>query len=299
MEKKMLWKRVLIILACVAGGLVAVAIVLGVLNAVVADGAWTFGWTDYRYDETDYEIGNGSIPYGEISQIEIDWIDGMVCIEACKDDYISLSEEADGELHDSVKLRWCVSEDGTLSVKYRKSAYYFGTGNENRNKQLVVRIPERLFDGMQRIELSVASSNVMVKNVKAKSFDLETNSGNFIAEGCEFNAFSAETVSGAVVYNGVLHNSFEADSKSGSILLIADACPAEVEIETASAAVKLQFLKDISMTVNWTTKSGKLTSDISLSEKNGAYVAGEGSARVSVQTVSGDCIITEKEAQAD
>ncbi|MBQ8214479.1 MAG: DUF4097 family beta strand repeat protein [Clostridia bacterium] len=296
MKNTKLLKRILIITASVAGGLIAVAVLLGVLNAVVADGKWTFGWNDYRYDETGYEIGSATVPYDTVTRIEIDWIDGMVTLQSCQDSYISITEQSEDELHESVKLRWRVSDNGkTLSIKYRKSSYYFNMSAEDRNKVLTVRIPETLLEKMEDIELSVVSSNIMLENIKAESFSLETVSGNFIAEECDMLAFSAETVSGAVVYNGTLHNSFEADSTSGSILLMGDICPAEVDIETVSADIKLCFPKDVSMTLDWETASGKLSSDIAMTQSGESYIAGGGTSRVNAESVSGNLNIKVKE----
>jgi hypothetical protein len=296
METKKRWKRILIITASIVGGLIGVAILLGVLNAVVADGAWTFGWNDYRYDETGYEIGNATLPYDGITEIEIDWIDGLVVVEACDDAYISITEQAAEELHESVQVRWRVSEDGKkLTVKYRKSSYYFSLGSDNRQKELTLRIPRSLMEQMERIDLTANSTNVMVKNVKADQLDLETVSGNLIAEGCEMKSVSAETVSGAVIYNGVLHDAFEVDSTSGSVLLIGDVCPKRVDIETVSAEVKLTFPAEASMTLDWETASGKMSSDIALTKSGDVYVAGTGASDVSVETVSGSLKITEKE----
>lgn len=296
METQKRWKRILIVTASVAGGLVAVAILLGVLNALIADGAWTFGWNDYRYDETGYEIGSSTVPYDGITEIEIDWIDGLVVIEACDDAYISISEQASEELHESVQVHWRVSEDGkTLSVKYRKSSYYFSLGSDNRQKELTLRIPRSLMENLKGIELSAVSSNVLVENIKADHLDLETVSGNFIAEGCDMRSVTAETVSGAVIYNGTLHDALEADSTSGSVLFIGDKCPEKVDVETVSAEVKLTLPADVSMTLDWETVSGKMSSDIALTQSGDGYVAGAGASAVKVETVSGSLKITEKE----
>lgn len=294
MNQKQLLKRVLIVTLSIVGGLTAVAIVLGVLNAVVADGEWTFGWNDYRYDETGYQLGSGTIPFEEISNLEIDWIDGEVNIVACNDMYISVSEQAEESLHESLILRWRVSDDGgTLSVRYRNSSYYFGIGNESRNKVLTVRIPEKLFEHMENIKITVGSSNVMVQNIRADSLTLDSVSGHFIAENCQFADFSAETVSGALVYNGTVEKSVEIDSVSGEVLFMGESCPEEVDIETVSSDITLSFPSDVSMTVDWEGGSGRLTSDIALTQNGELYVAGDGLSLITAESIRGDLKITE------
>ena len=81
MEKRL--KRVAVIAAITMGAFLLLAIVLGVLNALVGDGRWNFGWNDYRYDDEGYEVGEGTVPHTGITAIDLDWIDGGVEIVAC------------------------------------------------------------------------------------------------------------------------------------------------------------------------------------------------------------------------
>ena len=96
MNKKL--KRVLTILGITIGASLAVAILIGILNALVANGTWSFGWSDYRYDESGYEVGEGSVFSDDLTTLSIDWIDGEVRIVSCGDQYISLSETSDEKL---------------------------------------------------------------------------------------------------------------------------------------------------------------------------------------------------------
>ena len=56
------FKKPLTVIAIVMGALLLGAVVMGVLNALVADGAWHFGWESYRYEDSGYEIGGASVP---------------------------------------------------------------------------------------------------------------------------------------------------------------------------------------------------------------------------------------------
>ena len=126
------FKKPLIILLIIVAALLVGAVILGVLNALVGKGKWTFGWTDYSYDDADYEVGDGSIPATRITSIDLDWIDGNVRIIACKDAFLSLTESTDSELTEASRVRWQVNELGELSIKYRKSSFFLGkTHNKN------------------------------------------------------------------------------------------------------------------------------------------------------------------------
>lgn len=177
--KKINLKKVLITIAIVLAALAVGGVVVGVLNALVADGEWSLGWSDYRYDESRYEIGEGSIPFTEITRIDVDWIDGEVEIVPCQDTYPSITEKADNELPDSAKLRWSVSEDGkTLSVKYRKSSWFFSLGSGSRNKKLILRIPERMLAQMTEIDVEVESASVTVTNINVPKLEISTETGD-------------------------------------------------------------------------------------------------------------------------
>lgn len=157
-------KKALKIIGITAAALVLAAVLVGILNAVIAGGAWNFGWTDYRYDDRGYEAGEGSVTHDGITAIDIDWIDGGVEVVICQDRYISLSEQSDEALTREGKLHYKVSADGkTLSVKYRASSWYFGN-SQNKNKTLTVRIPEHMLESgqLQSLKIKTVSGNVRV-----------------------------------------------------------------------------------------------------------------------------------------
>lgn len=255
--KKINGKKILIVTAIVVAVLLVGGVMFGVLNALVADGAWEFGWSDYRYDETDYEIGEGSIVATELTKIEVDWVDGEVEIVPCQDTYLSITEEADGELPESAKVRWCVSDDEkTLSIKYRKSSWFFAVGTGNRQKRLTVRVPERFFEQMTELDVEADSANISVKGISAASLELSAKSGAVNVENCTFSKTEIET-------------------KSGNVALRADA--------------------NASFVLNWETKHGKLSSDFAFVQDGTRYTVGNGGNTVSVKTESGDLLLSRKD----
>ena len=255
--KKMNGKKILIVTAIVVAACLVGGVIFGVLNALVADGAWEFGWSDYRYDETNYEIGEGSIAATELTKIEIDWVDGEVEIVPCQDTYLSITEKADGELPESAKVRWCVSEDGkTLSIKYRKSSWFFAVGTGNRQKRLTVRIPERFFEQLTELDVEADSANVSVKGIAADSLELSTKSGAVNIDGCAFD---------------------------------------QTDVETKSGNVALRMAADASFVLDWETKRGKLSSDFAFVQDGARYTVGNSGNTVSVETESGDLLLSRKE----
>ena len=251
---KATYKKGLKIGAIIAGALVLVAVVVGILNAVIAHGTWTFGWVDYRYDDANYQIGAGTVPAKGITRIDVDWFDGEVLVVACEDAYISLSEQSDKELSEGNQLHWSVSEDGTtLSVKYRKSAWFFGLG-KGMSKQLVLRVPETLLPQLEQVSVHAKLANVSVRDVDANKLEIEAELGNV--------AVRMETPS------------------------------PEIEIETDSGSVALYFGREAAFTVAWESENGTITSDYPTTQQGGRYMVSTGDASIDVETDGGDLLIT-------
>ena len=185
MNKKNIIKYAVFII----GGLIVGAILLGVFNGLVGKGEWNLGWTDYRYDDSAYEVGEGSIATPNVERIDLDWIDGNVSVVLCQDAYISITESAPAELSENTRVHWCVSEDGkTLSIKYRASSSFFGA-NKDKNKDLILRIPEKLLEQLKNLNINAVSSNVTVSDIIVDNINVQTASGNVdfeLPEGCAF-----------------------------------------------------------------------------------------------------------------
>ena len=166
------------------------AIAAGVLNGLVGKGEWNLGWTNYRYDDSAYQTGEGTIAAPDLERIDLDWIDGNVTVVICQDAYVSVTEKAPAELSEKTKVHWLVSEDGkSLSIKYRASSSFFGT-TKDKNKDLILRIPEKLIGQLQTFSINAVSSNVMISDIIIDNIDVKTASGNVTMELPEGSAFT-------------------------------------------------------------------------------------------------------------
>ncbi|MBQ8311049.1 MAG: DUF4097 family beta strand repeat protein [Clostridia bacterium] len=191
-------KKATMIVLIVLGVLVLGAVAVGVLNALLADGQWTFGWTDYHYDDSQYTVGDGTIYATDLTSVSVDWIDGTVQIVVCQDDYPSVTESAPGALTDDSRMRWCVSADGkSLSIKYRKSSSFFGT-SENKQKDLILRVPERMLAQLNAVNVKVVSSDLTVDGIAVENLKVESVSGDvtLLLPADKGFTLTSETVSG-------------------------------------------------------------------------------------------------------
>ncbi len=174
----MKWKKFAQIAGIVVIALLLCAVVIGVLDALIADGEWNFGWSDYRYNDSAYTIGDGTIYASDLTDISVDWIDGTVQIVVCGDTWVSFTESTDVLLTEDSRMRWCVSDDGhSLSIKYRSSSMFFGS-SENKKKDLILRIPERMLSQLTDLTVHTVSSTVTISDVACEKISVATTSGS-------------------------------------------------------------------------------------------------------------------------
>jgi len=293
MEKRL--KRVAVGAVAVIGGLVLLAVVIGVLNALVADGKWTFGWEDYRYDDTGFEIGEGSIPSDQVKKIDLDWIDGGVEIVACEDRYISLSESAAYALTEGTQLRWKLESDGTLQIKHQKSSWMLGIGAGSGEKQLTLRIPKSYFSQLSAIEIETDSANAVLFDIEAEALRFSSDAGALVARNCKFSRFSAESETGKIVADGLSAKAVSVESERASVDLRMAACPEDLEISTSAGDVTLYLPPNASFAMTWETERGQLSYDFPLTPSGDRFVAGSGEATVVIETDSGNLVLMKYE----
>ena len=190
-------KRPLVIVGGVILFCLVAAVIIGILSALIGNGEWEIGWSSYRYDETGYEIGSGSVASKKITAIEINWIDGNVEIVVCDDAFLSVTESCEDGLSEATTMRRKLSLDGTsLSVKYRKSAAFVGFGNSSNGKQLTVRIPRYMLTQLNTLQINSSRANIALSGVGAKEIGIVTKRGSVEIDGAMFDALTVETEKG-------------------------------------------------------------------------------------------------------
>ncbi|MBE6601461.1 MAG: DUF4097 domain-containing protein [Ruminococcaceae bacterium] len=249
------WKKPLFLTLLIVGILILAAVIIGVLNATVFDGAITFGWTNYTYDAKGYQVGDGTVYGSAIESIEVDWLRGDVEIVACEDVSISLTEESESELTDSARVRWCVSEDGkTLRIKCRKSGWFFGKGS--KEKKLILRIPQAMFEQMQSLSVTSAAGNVSMRDVATSSLTVSCEKGN---------------VEWRSVY-----------------------APDWLSITARDGDVSLEIPTNTDLCLTWESKHGSVSSDFPIRQEGNVYTVGAGTREYFVAARKGDLFLVAK-----
>ncbi len=223
----------------------------------------SIGKSVYRYDDgKKYSVGDGEVPASKVSEMEIDWVSGEVSVVYGNVSSINFTESYRGSLSEDQLLHWYL-DGSTLRLKYQKSGVVRGKSEE---KNLVVTVPKGTV--LSDLDLDCVSSNFEV-DVDALKYDVDTVSGNV-------NLSS----SGA--------RAIDVDSVSGNVNLHLLSCPAEIDVDTVSGSVNLWIPADSGFTAEISSVSGKLNTAIPVTTSGKKYIAGDGRAKFSLESVSGD-----------
>lgn len=277
------------ILLIVMASLTLVAILIGVLNALVGKGQWRIGWQNYRYDEEGYQIGGCTVYETEITELELDWLSGEVEVLFTEDDaYPSLIETSVNPLSESAQLRW-KAENGKLTVKCRKSGTYLSSGAPD--KSLTVRIPSKGAAGLKNVVVKSVSASVTLRGIHSERLEINTVSGRIGLDGCAAPIVALDTVRGSVSAKGEFENCFVLSSVSGNFQLTPVSCPKNLEIRSVKGDSRLTLPADSSFRIAFRSVSGKLISDFALTDRGGESVCGDGDCSIQTETTSGGLTI--------
>ena len=106
---------------------------------------------------------------------------------------------------------------------------------------------------------------------------------------------NVDTTSGNIALSGTF-TEIETDTVSGALTAICTACPQSFVGDSTSGAFQVTLPADSSFTLEYDSTSGSLVSDFALEEDSGTYTvaAGDGSCKLSFDTVSGDLHLTKR-----
>ncbi len=218
----------------------------------------------YSYDSASkYSVGNASVDPSKVNDLEIDWVSGSVKVVYGRTRAIEIAETSKkGKLSDDEQLRWLV--DGSkLRIKFMKSGIKLLS---DLDKDLVVTIPEGMV--FNDLEIDTVSSNSEI-TVNAQKYDIDNVSGDVTLSAASAKEFEMKTV-------------------SGDAMLSFASCPSEVDMDSVSGNCTLRIPADSGFTAKISSVSGKISTTIPATMSDDRIEAGDGDARFSLSTVSGN-----------
>ena len=216
----------------------------------------------------------------EIDRLKIDWAAGKIVIVPVEGKNISVTEELLG----TDKTMVLKKDGSTLYVQYCEGAIglSFGSGSSLK-KNLYVCVPQDW--DCKELEIDAASATVQVENLTIEELASSTASGTHTFTNCQVEKLKMETVSGNLDFNGSLDKlDFNGVSAQANLVLINQ--PKSIQLESVSGDLNLTLPEDCGFTLDKDSLSGRVSSELETTEKDGKIVHGDGSCKIEVEGVS-------------
>lgn len=266
----------------------------------------------HNFDSSEYLSGNSEVDASDITDIEINWIDGSVNIDVYDGNTIKFYEECKNELSDSDLLHY-YSKSNKLKIEYsgtKKIPIFIG--GSNLKKSLTVQIPESMLVQFNDLNIEAVSSNVNISNINSKYIDIENISGNILLNNIAVDKIdidttsgdidsdniiikkssNIDTISGSAILNGSI-SAIEFDSTSGDLKVVSDICPNEADTDTTSGNISLSIPDNSGFSYSFDGVSGKMKCDFPSSGESDEGKYGDGTSDFSFDTISGDVYISQ------
>lgn len=296
--------------------LIVCLVALGVGAVSLFGGNIGLGFTYANADK--YTAGETTLTEN-VENLDIHWVSGNVKIEYHAGNEIRVTETANRTMSDEDQVRWWL--DGTtLRIMYAKSGRF--RLFDNLNKTLTVSLPEGAV--LKKANIQTTSGTLDIPQLTADETELTVTSGNVNA-AADTRKITVKSTSGDLNIRlaGVTEEA-TLEVTSGSILAdIGDTKQLNVhgtsgnisvhgkagnaDIKTTSGTVSVRFAAINSLNINVTSgnvtaalpenpgftceasmTSGKFSSSVSLTNNGNVYACGDGSAKCSIHTTSGD-----------
>ena len=230
-------------------------------------------------------VATHSVSADDIDSLSIDWTSGRVTIGTHEGSEIQITELARRDLRAGEELRQSIS-GGTLTIEFMEQRRL--TGINNFTKQLEVLIPHTLSENLERFHATTVSGRIVVSGIHAADFTANTTSGRIELFSVQAEDIYLRTVSGRIDTTNTeaqslrthttsgrheLSGSFgevNARSTSGRIAVISTVVPESLTARTTSGRISVTVPRAEAISVQYSTTSGRFTSEIPILTHGGA-----------------------------
>ena len=269
-------KKAILVLLLVA---LCIIVVICSSEGLVIDGISLGG---YKYDHANRYTVGGTELADKVTDLDISWLAGNVSISYHSGNEIRVSETANRAMKANEEMRWWL--DGSkLYVKYAESGF---RSADNLNKQLTVLLPDGL--KLNVTEINTVSAAVQAADLAAETINLNTVSGSAVISVSTAEKIDIDTVSGNAQVEAASADQININTVSGNAFISVMKLNA-LDAGSVSGNVRISMPENAGFTADVDSVSGDIsgTYPMQMNAKN-RYIGGDGSCRISVNTVSGD-----------
>jgi len=251
-----------------------------ILAALMLSGCISIKMTYRTYkDPEKYSVGDFEYDAGKVKSVSVGWLAGKVNVNVSSDARLSVKESGSAE-SDEEKLHWIMDGD-TLRIEFCASGYI--KKDVSWKKELTLSIPE----GIELVYEGV-SCDFTAPSLPLSAAKIATVSGDVsIGSVSSLSGLSVASVSGNVDISSASAPDISVESVSGNVVIaLAEKCTFKAESVSGNVTADTSALSGA--TVKISTVSGRITSALDKKEgEKGAYVSGDGSSEIKIDTVSG------------
>ena len=219
---------------------------------LLAGGIWlmTGGTGGIQYANADqYSVGSTAVS-ATVEELDLHWIAGLVRVEYHDGSEILISEEANKELSDGLRMRWWL-DGSTLRIQYAKPGIRLVS---NLQKTLTLTLPAE--QHFRKAVIESASADLQISDLSADELNLDTTSGDInavintkkltgnttsgdqnIRQESGLESVNLSSTSGSVQLNLENAHTVSVSSTSGNIALILSGKAETVQIHATSGKV--------------------------------------------------------------
>ena len=227
----------------------------------------------------------GSVPYTQVSELEIQWVAGSITIVPGDTDQIEFSETANTEkpmiwkqVGNKLVIQFC---EGWRTMN-------FGFKVDDLTKDLVVTVPRDWYP--RQVQVDAVSAEVNMSDLNVMEIEVDSVSGVCNLQNCVVDDLSLDSVSGNIDFTGSI-GEMDCNTVSGSCNIITDRIPREIDLECMSGKMDLTLPADAGFIIEMENPGAELTSDFALTKRGRSYIAGDGRCQIGFEGISGELFI--------
>ncbi len=252
----------------------------------LADEQLSFGFISAYYEDSeDYSVAQGRAEISKhISNIEINWMNGIVSVDTHSGDYIIISEH--GATDEDSRMRFLV-RGSTLTIQSRKSERFMFDNPEE--KTLVVLIPQAMAENLTELSIESLSGSIKIANIKSERLFIESVDAEISVSEVVSRHLDVETVNADAEISGTFE-SIDAESVSGNVIIKNSVCPS-ISSDFVSGELKIYVPRESSFTASVDSVSGRFSTEFDFTRRMNGYVVNGGEKSFDFETISGDVFV--------
>lgn len=229
--------------------------------------------------------GNYSISSKDITELNIDWVDGNIIIEPYDGSKIKFKETSTTKINEKNALIY-KKKKNSLTINHSPSHFgaSFSIFNQ-KTKNLHIYLPEDI--ALNQIKINIVDSNTSIKNLDFSSLIVDDVDGNLTLSSVIIDNLDYESVDGNLTIKDSQTKDFKMESISGSMDVALTHCPESIYFDSVDGDANIYLPDDSEFTVDMDFIDGDFNSDFNSTIKDNSFTTGSGSSKFTLETIDG------------